>query len=142
MNTIHYKYSSSIVIKNKKWEILLLKKRATSKWTIPWWKQESGENNITCALRELAEETWLDNIPLELYTYTTNYTNWSHRKDSTFIWYIHDEHTPENLEPSIFEEINFFNLATLPELDKIEAFDHEIIAMLRWEKERNTNQTP
>ena len=139
MKEIIYHDATWIIIKNKSHQVLFLKRKSSWFWTIPWWKTEEWENSLKCAIRELREETGINNLELDFYTYTSSYTNGKHWKETTYIWYINNENDVKNMEKEIFDEIKFFDLNNLPNIDQIEKYDHDIIMMLKWEKKRNLN---
>lgn len=131
-----YKQSSAVIIKNKVWDILFLKRKSNWLWTIPWWKLEEWENSIKCAKRELKEETGIENIELDFFSHTISFTNWIYWKETTYIWEVESISKIENIEKDIFSEIRFMNINKLPKLSEIEEYDHIIIDMLKWIKER------
>lgn len=131
-----YKHASAVIIKNKVWDILFLKRKSNWLWTIPWWKLEEWENSIKCAKRELKEETWIENIELDFFSHTISYTNWIYWKETTYIWEVDNISKIKNIETDIFTEIRFMNINKLPKLSEIEEYDHIIVDMLKWIKER------
>jgi 8-oxo-dGTP diphosphatase len=52
--------AAAVAILNEKDEILLLKRRDSNKWTMPGGTLDFGESLITCAIREVKEETGYD----------------------------------------------------------------------------------
>jgi ADP-ribose pyrophosphatase YjhB (NUDIX family) len=132
-----YKNSTWIIIKNKLWEVLFLKRKSNWLWSFAWWKTEEWEDSLECAKRELAEETGIKNIDLDFYTYTISFTNWIYWKETSYIWYIDNNNVAKNLETDVFSELRFFNINKIPDLSEIETYDHDLIAMLKWKMERN-----
>jgi 8-oxo-dGTP pyrophosphatase MutT (NUDIX family) len=137
MNKISYREATWIIVRNKKWEILFLKRISNRLLTIPWWKKEANETSIECAYRELEEETGIKEISLELYTYTISFTNDIYWKETTYIWEVENDIKLINKESEIFSEMKFFNLNDLPDKKFIEKYDHIIIDQLKWLVARN-----
>jgi len=104
---------------------------------MPWGKTDEWESSSDCAIRELKEETWIENIELEFYTYKTSFSNWIHWQETSYIWYVNDKTKIINLEENIFSKIKFFGLDELPDFKEIEVYAHDLIRMLKWEMERN-----
>ncbi len=140
MNDIKYKKSTWILILNELWELLFLKRKSNWLWTTPGGKTDEWECSFDCAVRELKEETWIKNVELKFYTYTTSFTNWIHWQETSYIWYINDETEIKNAEEDIYSEIRFFDLNELPDFKEIEWYDYDLIMMLRWEMKRNTEK--
>lgn len=137
MDEIKYKKSSWVIVKNESWKFLMLKKRDTWIWSFTWWKAEEGETHLECAIRELKEEAWIENVELDFFTYSTSLTKGTQWKECTYIANINNETIHRNNEPHLFSDMKFFSLDEMPNFKFIEWYDHDLIRMLRWEKEVN-----
>jgi len=116
-------------------EFLLLKNRAAGHWGFPKGHLESGENKLTAATRELAEETGIKTcIPEEGFQETIQYEfqNGSCQISKTVTWFLgrvdtisirlsneHNQHCWRNLKKAK-ELISFPDLQRL--LDKAYQF--------------------
>lgn len=95
-----------IVIYNKDWKVLILKRSMTSNWPwnrdLPGWWILLNESPLECLEREIAEETWLKNITwiYPIYTFAKTYEDWLHvffvgyvgRLDDVWEIVLSDEH--------------------------------------------------
>lgn len=131
-----YKYWVWIIVKNNEWKILFMKRKSNWLWTIPWWKVEHWEDVLQSAYRELREETWIDNIKLDFFTYSISYTNWIYWKESTFIWWVDSNYKEKILEEENFSEIKFFDLDEINDYSGFEKYDYIILDMLKWKQKR------
>ena len=105
------------VIFNEKNEILLIFRRG--KWDLPKGKLDPGESIIDCALREVIEETGLQNLTLvgkltsSLYCYREK-EQLFYKQVQWFKMRTSDQH---NLTPQLEEDITELKWVNLQELD-------------------------
>ena len=50
------------IIFNQEWKILVQKRSDTGKWDLIWWKTEIPEKIEDAIIREIKEETWIEDI--------------------------------------------------------------------------------
>lgn len=136
MSEVNYNNSTWILILNENNELLLLKKIKNWLWTCPWGKFEKWEDAKLCAIRELEEETWINNINLEFFTYSTCINNWQKWFETMFIWYLNENSKINISEHHNFSEYRFFDLNNIPNYEIIENYSCNLIKILKWEKEK------
>lgn len=94
------------VVTNSKGKVLMLKRRG--KWDLPKGKTETGENNEQTALREIAEETGIQDLEIVKPLLTT-YHIYNNGKDQILkknIWFDVRTSSNENPVPQVEEEIS------------------------------------
>lgn len=80
-----------IAIYNKDKKILILRRSATSNgawnWDLPGWWILLNETPIECLKREIAEETWLDDV-IDIHPIHIAAKTFSDGSHSFFVWYM------------------------------------------------------
>lgn len=95
------------LVKNEKGEILMMFRRGF--WDLPKGKLDKGENIETCAIREVQEETGLQNVQLISFlckTYHEYFDKWINEDvvKETW-WYAMKSSSTETLTPQTEEDI-------------------------------------
>ncbi len=93
------------VVQNAQKEILMIFRRG--KWDLPKGKQDEGETIEACALREVQEETGLQQVTIRRQlpvTYHTYHQFGKHILKESY-WYLMDGNKNENLIPQTEEDI-------------------------------------
>lgn len=94
------------VVINPKGEILLIFRK--NKWDLPKGKREKNEDNETCALREVNEETGVINLELVqplIKTYHT-YNDYGENALKTTHWFLMKVKEEQTLIPQLEEDIS------------------------------------
>jgi isoleucyl-tRNA synthetase len=130
-----------LVIKNSKWEILLLKRRSSGLWAIPGGKIEDGETPLEAAKRELKEETGIVSENLTFVACNTSFQQ-GHTWNEHVFEVAEAVEAFTNNEPEKFEELRFFALEDLPAMEEIETYEHTFIRQFKGELEKDTVHAP
>lgn len=115
-----YRISIKSIIKDKKWDILLMYNEKYWTWNLPWWWLEHWETIENCIKREINEELWLkisyiSKIPL--WFITSN--KWLNKK-MPWIWNLFYSVDVENFDftkSDECKEIWFFNIDTIKNIN-------------------------
>jgi ADP-ribose pyrophosphatase YjhB (NUDIX family) len=81
-------FASSVVVENRKGEILLIKEGAPEvlgKFNLPGGRADADESPVDCASRELFEEVGLNLIPTGLLGI------YQHKRGLNFVFYAHED---------------------------------------------------
>ena len=106
----------AIIIDNDK-RILLVKRPSDKKlfpnaWAFPGGKVEEGESLNDAVIREVKEETWLDLVSFDKYTFTEYITEKSHNISHLYIgnaeWFLKPETEAKRYS---YSEIKWLNTA-------------------------------
>lgn len=113
---------------NPKGEVLFMERRG--KWDLPKGKLDEGETLEQCAIREVQEETGLQDLTLEdliTVTYHTYMEN-GHKILKESYWYRMQSNGKENLVPQIEEDITTVSWVSPNDLGKILSNTYQSIA--------------
>lgn len=93
------------LVKNKKGELLFIERN--KKWDLPKGRAESGEDIETTSLREVAEETGVENLSIERFLQETYhiYKNKGQYKLKVTYWYLMNTDFTGELTPQLEEGI-------------------------------------
>jgi ADP-ribose pyrophosphatase YjhB (NUDIX family) len=136
------------IIKNKEWNILLIKHKESEFWTLPGWHVENKEDIYTAIKREIKEELgvslkilwykiWFEvkkvkEKPLPICIYKVDYTNRKWKK-VTKLEYIFLGKIKDEIIKTQIDEVDEFKWFSIDEIDKLEnTFDQikEIIKIV------------
>lgn len=59
---MEFHFHTKAIIFNQEWKILVQKRSDTDKWDLIWWKTEIPERIEDAIIREIKEETWIEDI--------------------------------------------------------------------------------
>ena len=59
---MEFHFHTKAIIFNQEWKILVQKRSDTGKWDLIWWKTEIPEKIEDAIIREIKEETWIEDI--------------------------------------------------------------------------------
>ena len=114
---------ATILVFNKKHELLLTLRSDTNDWGIPGGGKELGETLEECALRELKEETNLDADCLELITvlsgkeYYYTYPNGDETDCVIALYQVKNYDGELRINDGESKRLEFFSLESLPPLE-------------------------
>ena len=119
-NNSIYRVSVKAVIKDNKWDVLLMYNDKYWTWNLPWWWLEHWETIENCIKREINEELWLkivyiDKKPLWFIT-SEKWLN----KEMPWIWNLFYNIELKNFDFSKSDEckeIWFFNSNTIKNIN-------------------------
>src|SRR6476469_5765749 len=106
------------LVRNEKNELLMILRKGH--WDLPKGKMDAGETPEECAVREVEEETGLQNIELGDFISSTlhRYTENNEEIEKETFWYKMRVKEPQQLKPQAEEnitDIHWVNSAALPE---------------------------
>ena len=61
-HTMEVHLHTKAIIFNQEWKILVQKRSDTGKWDLIWWKTEIPEKIEDAIIREIKEETWIEDV--------------------------------------------------------------------------------
>jgi ADP-ribose pyrophosphatase YjhB (NUDIX family) len=108
-------------------EMLLIFRRG--KWDLPKGKLDDNENMETCAIREIEEETGLENVQIEqplCITYHTYHQDGRHILKESH-WFLMKSAKQENLSPQLEEDIEKCEWVAIENLSGYTANTHASI---------------
>lgn len=123
------------IIKNEKWEILLIKHKNKDFWVFPWWHIEDKEEPYAALKREIKEELWLDikiiwdklwlklknitekALPITVYKIKYKNIKWKEEKRLEYIFLAKPKN---NIIKTQISEIDEFKWFTKKEIEKLE----------------------
>jgi ADP-ribose pyrophosphatase YjhB (NUDIX family) len=136
------------IIKNKEWNILLIRHKWSESWTLPGWHVENKENIYNAIKREIKEELgvslkilwykiWFEvkkikEKPLPLCVYKVDYTNRKWKK-VTKLEYIFLGKIKDEIIKTQIDEVDEFKWFSVDEIENLEnTFDQikEIIKIV------------
>lgn len=131
----NYREASWNIIRNEDWKILLWMK---TNWlfSFPWWKMENWEDHLSCAIRELKEETWIDSKELELFSCNFSQDKkWQYWKECSYILNVKNDINIINNEIETFKHWDFFSIEELKKLkeEEVEWHSFQVIRQILWE---------
>ncbi len=59
---MEFHFHTKAIIFNQEWKILVQKRSDTGKWDLIWWKTKIPEKIEDAIIREIKEETWIEDI--------------------------------------------------------------------------------
>jgi 8-oxo-dGTP pyrophosphatase MutT (NUDIX family) len=59
---MEFHFHTKAIIFNQEWKILVQKRSDTGKWDLIWWKTEIPEKIEDAIIREIKEETWIEDV--------------------------------------------------------------------------------
>jgi mutator protein MutT len=106
------------LVRNENNELLMILRKGH--WDLPKGKMDAGETPEQCAVREVEEETGLQNIQLGEFISSTlhRYTENNEEIEKETFWYKMKVTGPQNLQPQAEEnitDIHWVKNASLPE---------------------------
>ena len=116
-----FRFHTKAIIYNKEWKILVQQRSDTWKWDLPWWRTEIPERIEDAIVREIKEETWIEDIEnLEFIHLESDFLV---EKDQYFVLVIFKWMT-ELIESNISNEHKDYSRVTKEELFKIWMSDY------------------
>jgi 8-oxo-dGTP pyrophosphatase MutT (NUDIX family) len=90
------------------------------KWDLPKGKLDPGEDMEHCAIREVKEETGIQNISIDHFLCLTFHTYEEHRKKilKESHWYLMKAESKETLQPQVEEDISECSWVHFNEIDE------------------------
>lgn len=59
---MEFHFHTKAIIFNQEWKILVQKRSDTGRWDLIWWKTEIPEKIEDAIIREIKEETWIEDM--------------------------------------------------------------------------------
>jgi 8-oxo-dGTP pyrophosphatase MutT (NUDIX family) len=115
------RFHTKAIIYNQQWKILVQKRSDTWKWDLPWWRTEIPERIEDAIVREIKEETWIDDVvDLKLIHLESHFSS---QKNQYFVLVIFKWQT-EFSDSNISDEHQDYDWVTKDEIFKIWMSDY------------------
>jgi 8-oxo-dGTP pyrophosphatase MutT (NUDIX family) len=134
------------IIRNKEWEILLIKHKWKYSWVLPGWHIEKKENLYSAIKREIKEElgvnikiiwsklwlqvSWLKEKPLPISIYKIDYVNKKWKKESR-LEYIFQAKIKDDIIKTKIDEVDEYKWFQPDEIEKLENTFSSVKALVK-----------